>query len=161
MRQIAGNSHFSIVCGLVFSFIYIYKHTASLELEAVEDDDEGEGEEEFDDTVLRGTAGSTALSSGKLLLHSSSSSDSTSRVTSFAKEKYKKGIFSFLKLWTYQNELRDNVLPLQLRTGSLLRRWHHCALIQSRYSATSCVTRIIRPRILGGKDETNHESHPE
>lgn len=76
--------------------------TASLELEAVEegdDDDgdegrEGEGEEEFEDTLLRGTVGSTALSSETLLLllHSSSSSDSTSSVTSFSMEKQKNDI---------------------------------------------------------------------
>lgn len=71
--------------------------TASLELEAVEDEDEdegeeGEGEEEFDDTLLRGTVGSTALSSEKLLLHSSSSSDSTCSVTSFAMEKQNRDI---------------------------------------------------------------------
>lgn len=73
--------------------------TASLELEAVEDCDddddgdegeEGEGEEELDDTLLRDTGGSPTPSSERLLLHSSSSSGSTSSVTSFAIEKQKK-----------------------------------------------------------------------
>lgn len=101
--------------------------TASLELEAVEDCDddedgdegeEGEGEEELDDTLLRDTGGGPTPSSERLLLHSSSSSGSTSSVTSFATEKQKINIQ--LSRVRERNELRNNVLPLQLRTDSLL-----------------------------------------
>lgn len=42
-------------------------------------------------------------------------------------------------------------VPLQLRAASLCDCVPQCSLIQSRYSATSCVTRIIRPRILRKK----------
>lgn len=51
-----------------------------------EDGDEGEeggGDEELEDALLRAAEGRTTISSGKLLLHSSSSWGSTRRVTSF------------------------------------------------------------------------------
>lgn len=144
--------------------------TASLELEAVEEGEEGEdedddeeeeeegeeggAEEELEERLLWDTGGSTTTSSDRLLLHLSSCWGSTSSVTSFPAEKQKQRHAispSLRKTAAVDVHFLPTAQPqdaLPLKAGSVWVWAPQCLVIQSLYSATSWVTRIILPNIL-------------